>query len=60
MFGHPVARKVPTEQMLAYVERLVATYLAVRQEDESFSHYAGRFSDAALMEVAAGTTPHLS
>ena len=40
--GRPVLRRVPTEEAPAYVERLVAAYLAERAEGESFQSFAKR------------------
>jgi sulfite reductase beta subunit-like hemoprotein len=57
VFGHAIVRKVAAGQTLEYVERLVGTYLACQQENESFSQYVGRLSDSALMHIATGGVP---
>ena len=52
--GRPLLRRVPTEEAPAYVERLVAAYLAERQDGESFQSFARRKSDEELISIGTG------
>ncbi len=52
--GRPVVRRVPKDQVTAYVERLVAGYLRERQAGESYRAYFERKSDAELVALARG------
>ena len=52
--GRPLLRRVPTEEAPAYVERLVAAYLAEREGDESFQSFAKRKSDEELIAIGVG------
>jgi ferredoxin-nitrite reductase len=52
--GRPLLRRVPSEEVGAYVERLVGAYLAERQPDETFQLFAQRMSDEALVAMATG------
>jgi sulfite reductase beta subunit-like hemoprotein len=51
--GRPVLRRVPSEEAPAYVERLVAAYLAEREEGESFQSFTKRKSDEELVAIAS-------
>lgn len=52
--GRPVLRRVPADQATDYVERLVAAYLAERQDGESFQSFTLRKSDEELVAIASG------
>ncbi|HEX8968981.1 MAG TPA: nitrite/sulfite reductase [Chloroflexota bacterium] len=52
--GRPLLRRVPTEEAAAYVERLVAAYLAERLEGETFQAFARRKSDEELVAIGTG------
>jgi ferredoxin-nitrite reductase len=52
--GRPVLRRVPEDQAPAYVERLVAAYLADRQSGETFQSFAQRKTDEELIALASG------
>ncbi len=52
--GRPVLRRVPTEEAAAYVEGLVAAYLAERADGESFQSFAKRKSDQELISIGSG------
>jgi len=54
--ARPVFRRVPTEELDATVEGLVAGWLAVRRADESFRAFCDRSTDDAL-GVLAGREP---
>lgn len=52
--GRALLRRVPAEEAGAYVERLVAAYLAERVPDEDFQAFAQRKSDEELVAIATG------
>ena len=52
--GRPLLRRVPTAEAPAYVERLVAAYLAERQAGETFQAFAKRKSDEELISIGTG------
>lgn len=52
--GRPILRRVPAEEAPAYVERLVAAYLAERRPGEPFQAFAQRTSDERLIAIAQG------
>jgi sulfite reductase beta subunit-like hemoprotein len=52
--GRPLLRRVPTEEAGAYVERLVAGYLAEREPGEGFQSFAKRKSDEELISIGTG------
>ena len=52
--GRPLLRRVPTAEAPAYVERLVAAYLAERQGAETFQAFAKRKSDEELISIGTG------
>ncbi|MBV9581153.1 MAG: nitrite/sulfite reductase [Chloroflexi bacterium] len=54
--GRPVLRRVPSDEAPAYVERLVAAYLAERQSGETFQSYAHRKTDEELVAIGTGTS----
>jgi sulfite reductase beta subunit-like hemoprotein len=45
---------VPTTEAPAYVERLVAAYLAEREPGEGFQSFAKRKSDEELISIGTG------
>jgi sulfite reductase beta subunit-like hemoprotein len=52
--GRPLLRRVPTGEAPAYVERLVAAYLAEREVGETFQAFAKRKSDEELISIGTG------
>ena len=52
--GRPLLRRLPTEQAAAYVERLVAAYLAEREPGEGLQSFAKRKSDEELISIGTG------
>lgn len=52
--GRALLRRVPAAEAGAYVERLVAAYLAERVPDEDFQTFAQRKSDEELVAIATG------
>jgi sulfite reductase beta subunit-like hemoprotein len=52
--GRPLLRRVPTAEAPAYVERLVAAYLAERAAGEGFQAFAKRKSDEELISIGTG------
>ena len=52
--GRPVARRVPSEELEAYVERLVAAYLAARRDGETFQDFCRARSDEELLAIMEG------
>jgi ferredoxin-nitrite reductase len=50
--GRPLVRRVPAAEAADVVERLVAAYLAERQDGESFQAYTTRKTDAELVAIA--------
>ncbi|HWP30083.1 MAG TPA: nitrite/sulfite reductase [Chloroflexota bacterium] len=55
--GRPLLRRVEADQVLDYIERLVAAYLAERQAGESFQAFALRKTDDELIAIASGAAP---
>ena len=53
--GRPVLRRAPSEEAPAYVERLVAAYLAEREVGESFQSFAKRKTDDELAAIATAS-----
>jgi sulfite reductase beta subunit-like hemoprotein len=51
--GRPIIRRVPAGQAKFYVERLVRAYLAEREPDERFKHFADRKTDEELIAIAS-------
>ncbi len=58
--GTPLARRVPTDELDEYVERIVGLYLAERQAGESFQAFCRSRSDEALLAAMQGTTDERS
>ena len=54
--GLPLARRVPTEELDAYVERLVERHLEERQKGESFQAFCRRHTDEDLLAIMEGST----
>jgi len=52
--GRPLLRRVPSEEAPAYVERLVAAYLAQREQGETFQSFAKRKTDEELVAIGTG------
>ncbi|MBV9328755.1 MAG: nitrite/sulfite reductase [Chloroflexi bacterium] len=52
--GRPLLRRVPSEEAPAYVERLVAAYLAERHSGETFQSFARRKTDDELIAIGTG------
>jgi len=53
--GRPLVRRVPSAEAPAYVERLVAAYLAERLDGETFQAFTHRKSDEELVAIASAT-----
>jgi len=54
--GLPLARRVPTEALDGYVERLVERYLEARREGESLQAFCRRHTDEELLAIMEGST----
>ena len=54
--ARPVFRRVPTEELDVTVDRLVASWLAMRRDDEDFRAFSDRLSDEEL-GILAGREP---
>jgi len=52
--GRPLLRRVPSAEVPAYVERLVAAYLSERQTGETFQSFAKRKTDDELVAIGTG------
>ncbi len=53
--GTPLARRVPTGELDAYVERLVGWYLKERADGESLQAFCNRHSDEEILAVMEGS-----
>lgn len=53
--GKPLARRVPTDDLDAYVERLVERYLRERDEGESLQAFCRRHTDEELLATMEGS-----
>ncbi len=52
--GRPILRRVPSDQVHRYVERLIRAYLTDRRGDESIQSFFSRHTDEALIAIAQG------
>jgi len=53
--GIPIARRVSTDELDGYIERIVGLYLKERREGESFQAFCRSRSDEELLQVMQGT-----
>jgi sulfite reductase beta subunit-like hemoprotein len=54
--GTPLIRRVPSDQLHLFVERLVRAWLSERQDGETFKRWADRKSDEELVFIASAGT----
>jgi len=52
--GRPVARRVPSAELDAYVERLVAAYLRQRQPGQTMAQFCAGYTDEELLAIMEG------
>ena len=52
--GRPIARRVPTTELDAYVERLVHVYLTRRQAGQTLAQFCERYTDEELLAFMEG------
>ena len=53
--GRPVLRRVPSDQVHLYVERLIGAYLASRLDGETIQQFFSRHTDEELVAIGSGT-----